>query len=209
MLKNFISFLCVTMLLFLSACSGITTVKNAQIHTPLDSKLTTIRVLYQVNNLSSTTPNAKTGTKDIAYTGYDDLPKILSERVPLVFELNHISAIYEQTNNAFFTLQTGSKNKAWNESKAPILDFQAMNGHESFNNYGGSVVINMPIRLHDALDKNTYWDGSLENIVYYGGFGLSGHIDAKYVDNMLKVLLQQMAKDNIIYLPNNVAKLPL
>ena len=221
MLKNLFIFLTVANLsLFLSGCgevttkSGISTISHAENYRPIGKKLTAIKVLYQANTLApknSNDINIK-DAKGIASTGYFDLSKLLAERVPLVFKLNNINTMYELTDSSFMTRNAGSKNQAWNQFKEPVLVLDASIGTESFNKYYGNgyITFTMLMNLYDETTNiYPYWEGSIENTVYYGLSTIKdGHIDAKYVDNMLKVILEQLAKDKVIDLQGNIAIIP-
>ena len=219
-----IKLLLISILLLLSGCGGMTTIQSTKTSSSLANEIKELNVIYQHNELHSITPSDKVDVKndnsigygefakvikDIEYTGYNDLPKLLQERTPLVFGLNHISTKFASTNSANSTQKTQFDTLKPNESShAPVLLIQAVNAKASFNSYGGSVLINMQANLYDATRKIDYWTINFENAIYYGGFGLSGHIDSGYVDKMLKTIIEQMSKDKLINLPDNKALLP-
>ena len=204
--SHVIKLLLISILLLLSGCGGMTTIQSTKTNSSLANEIKDLNVIYQHNELHSIIPGDK---KDIEYTGYNDLPKLLQERTPLVFGLNHISTKFASTNSANSTQKTQFDTLKPNESShAPVLLIQAVNAKASFNSYGGSVLINMQANLYDATRKIDYWTINFENAIYYGGFGLSGHIDSGYVDKMLKTIIEQMSKDKLINLPDNKALLP-
>lgn len=190
-----------------SALSSRTFVKPTR---PLDA----IRVLYIERDISfrsspSFSPNAK-----LAAVGYNNVASVLRKRVPAVFDMNRIGWDYASIPKEVLGVrkEIDLDNVLWEKAEhqqAPILLVQIIGGTiTSSVTYGSTTVtLKMNATLIDQSRMKSLWNGRFENVL---GVALLGRVgfDDEFVDTMLKTVLDRMAGDGIISLPNNQAVIP-
>lgn len=207
-------FLPITFLLpLLSGCVGTTTMYS-NVFDKAAQPATEFRVLYLENKLGSKQGAALPARNPMLSTiGYDDLPELFRERVPLVFGMNGLSAEVEAIKRTEFGKQEEQQTLAWSQKEGkniPVLVLQIVDGNSITNTKYGSTVIYL--RLHANMinpeTKKRIWTGQFENTLSIALLGKVG-FDNKFVDKMLKEILEQMAKDKMVTLPKGEALIPV
>lgn len=200
-------------ILILSGCTG-TSVLYSNVFDKSIQPSSEFRVLYLENRLTSShDPKGVNGqNRMLASVGYDDLGQLFHERAPIVFSLNGLSAQVEIIKKADFGKQEEQKLTLWaqkNGKTIPVLVLQIVGGSAITNTqYGNSTIyLNMHANLFNPATKKRIWTGQFQNTLSLAMLGKIG-FDNKFVDNMLKQILDQMAKDKVINLPKGEAVVP-
>ncbi len=206
--KSFATACLVFIVALLSGCVGTNTLYSNVFIKP-SQPITEIKVLYLENKMVG---KGNTPSSDLATIGYNDLPELLKERVPLVFGMNNLRTSYATVEKRNFGQQEAIEAAKWTtsvNSKPPLLVIQVVNGTIATANNGNTTIqLNMHANLFEGSANARLWTGQFRNTLYISLLGRIG-FDNAFADSMLKTILEQMAKDGIIKLPDNKAVIPL
>lgn len=152
-------------------------------------------------------------TLSLQMLGYSKLPALLEKRVPVVFGMNGIKAEYASVPANSFGRTEAAQAARWSQSggtNTPILVIGTVDGSSwDTSKYNGNqmMFVTMQADLLDFKTRQRLWTAKFENAVTIAASGRQG-FNQEYVDQMLKVVLEQLAKDGMIQLPDNTAKVP-
>lgn len=191
--------------LLATGCAGTSTLYSNTFVKPAQT-VTDIKILYLENKLVG----KRGGSVSLAAIGYNDLPELLKERAPVVFNLNGISADYATIQKADFGQKEALNTVRWSKTgnaNSPLLVIQIVDG--SAMTYQGSTTyyLNMHANLFDSSTQTRQWTGQFRNTLSKALLGRIG-FDNDFVDKMLKSVLEQMAKDGIVKLHGEKAIIP-
>jgi hypothetical protein len=195
--------------ILLTGCTGTHTLYSKTLVKPIQPT-TEIKVLYLDNKLTGS-GNRPIGA--LQAVGYDDLPELLRERVPMVFSMNGLQATYAALEKMNFGQNEAMETVKWAATrsgiKPPLLVIQVVNGSILSDRQNGSstVTLNMHANLFDGGIKTRQWTGQFQNTLSLSLLGRVG-FDNEFADNMLKIILEQMSEDGIIKLSENKAVIP-
>jgi len=142
--------------------------------------------------------------------GYNDLPELFRERVPLVFAPNGIASVYATAKAA----QPGQKDPVqipWpvgEMTDAPYLLIQIVDGNSFANNVTTVFNLDMRVNLYDSPSGLRIWTSQFQNVVTKRAGVIAG-FDNDFTDRLLMMILEQMAEDGVIKLPGNRVKAPV
>lgn len=198
----------INLTLLVSGCAGTSTLHSNAFVKP-SQPLTEMKVLYLNNLLSS----SRSGMSDnFAEIGYNDLPKLLRERVPIIFELNNINSDYATSQKDIYGKTEAINTIKWANNHShnfPLLTIQVVDGRViSGSRTPRTVDLNMHVNLIDTKTNVRQWTGQFRNHFVQPPVGRSGY-DKPFVDNLLRTILEQMAKDGFVSLPEGKAVLPI
>lgn len=192
----------------LSGCAGTSTLYSNTFVKP-SRPLTEMKVLYLENLLVSTRSKM---SDNFAQIGYTDLPELLRERVPIIFGLNNINSDYATFQRKDFGQTEAINTIKWandNSKNSPVLTIQVVDGTVvSGSRTPHTVNLNMHANLIDTKTNTRQWTGQFRNRFVQPPVGRSGY-DKPFVDNLLKTILEQMAKDGFVNLPEGKAAIPI
>lgn len=199
-------------LLFLAACTGTSTLYSKTLVKPTQT-ITDLRVLYVENKLvtNKLERNVDFGkNRALASIGYDDLPELLKERAPIVFGLNGVTTSYATTNKVansnadlFTSIQWSDNTKA----NSPLLVIQVVDGSMQKYQSTTNFYLNMNATLFESKSNLRLWTGQFQNMLSIAALG-GAVFDNGFADNMLKIILDQMAQDGIVKLKGGRAVVP-
>lgn len=201
----------IAILLLLVGCTGTAT-RYSNVFDKTAQPVNELQVLYLENKLSSS--RNSTSPKEITVLeaiGYNDLSYQIHERVPLVFNLNGLAVEVDTIKRSDFGNREEEKILALarkNDKPIPLLVLQIVSGQTVTNQQGTTMVyLNLHANLISSETKQRIWTGQFQSTL---GIGLLGKevFDNHFVDNMLKQILEQMAKDKMIVLPKGKVVLP-
>ncbi|MHB9119822.1 MAG: hypothetical protein ACYC2R_16360 [Burkholderiales bacterium] len=191
---------------FLIGCASTSTLYSNTFVKPT-SQISKINVLYIENSLRSKGAKSAYEFYDIGYT---DLPELFRERVPIVLGLNNIHAEYATFKRSDFGLAREEESIKWANSVpgTMILSLQVIGGNVmSSSSMPRATTLNFQANLIDPKTKLRQWTGQFEIRFVEPPVGKNGFDNAS-VDNLLKNVLEQLAKDKIVTLANNQVVIP-
>ena len=193
--------------MLLAGCLG-TAALNSNTFVKPAAPITALKVLYVQNNLVGN----RGGTASLSGIGYESLPKLLEDRVPLVLGLNKISAQFnsiQKIDGVPNNLITGLKWGGAESANAPLLTIQIINGTVLRAMAGGATDyhLTMQVTLFDSTGRTMLWTGQFKNMLSIAMLGVV-KFDNDFVDKMLKTVLEKMASDEIIKLASGNAIIP-
>lgn len=169
-----------------------------------------MQVLYLENTLQSS--DGMSGWMLETY-GYVNLPERFRERVPIVLEMNNIVSDYSTSKKADFNREKAAQYiPKWTKTNNPpsLLIMQAVDGSRS----GMTFFLNIQVSLFSTSDTAApvrLWVGQFSNTLNKKVVDSKICLDIfdnEFVDQMLKTILDQMAKDGILALPGKTATIP-
>ncbi len=195
-------------IVFLSGCVGTSTLYSNVFVKPSQPP-TEIRVLYLENQLVTSSSDTDLA---IAALGYNDLPELLKERVPIVFGMNKISTAYATIPRSNYGQKEAIEAVKWARkagSNPPLLIIQVVEGTvQTSNQYSNITVrLKMHANLFESNATTRIWTGQFQNTLSKALLGRIG-FDNEFVDKLLGVVLEQMASDGIIALPGGKPLIP-
>lgn len=203
---KYIAGLSLVALFLLSGCARTSTLYSNTFVKPT-TRVAKMHVIYIESRLVSRGSNSSEKLYDIGYT---DLPELLRERVPIVFGLNKIDSEYATFKNQEFGRAEKIESIKWSNSNpnAMLLTLQIIDGEVvSGSHTARTTTLNMQANLIDPRTKKRQWTGQFRNTFIAPPVGKNG-FDNAFVDNLLKAVLEQLAKDEIVSLPNDQVLMP-
>lgn len=186
-------------LLVLGGCATTSTLYSNTFVKP-SGPVSRLNVLYIESNLVFKGTNTTLQFYDIGYT---DLPELLRERVPIVFGLNGIEAECEAARSRDLARQWAN-----NKGNSMLLTLQIIDGQVvSGSHTPRTTSLNLQANLIDPATRLRQWTGQFRNTFVAPPAGKNG-FDNAFVDHMLKIVLEQLARDGIVRLPDDRAKVP-
>jgi hypothetical protein len=171
------------------------------------SRISKINIVYIESRLSS---QGSKSTNEFFDIGYTDLPELFGERVPIVLGLNNIQAEYA----TFKRVDLGKAQQAeiikWanNAPDTMILTLQVIDGNVvSGPRTPRTTTLNFQANLTDPKTRLRQWTGQFRVKFVAPPVGKNGFDNAS-VDNLLKNVLEQLAKDEFISLANSQVVMP-
>ncbi len=203
-MKNVIT---VFLLVFLAGCAS-SSIKYSNTFIRPSNGINEMRVLYL--NHSFVDPNTKSPA-DLSEIAYADLPELLRERVLKVFGLNQITSEYVTLKKQDFgqaqqfqTIQWSSSGKEGSALLVvEITNIYSVIGSRTPRTYFVTTSAN----LYSAKGMSRIWTGQFENRFMQPPIGHVG-FDNDSADHLLKLILEQMAKDGVVALAGGKALLP-
>lgn len=183
--------------MFVTACSGTATRYSNSFVKPTQT-IKELKVLYLENKLVA--ERGASGTVSLTKIGYNDLPELLRERVPIVFNANGISTDYATIQRRNFGQKEAIESVEWaknGNAGASLLIIQVVDGSALTDKYGTTYYLNLDANLFDANTRTRLWTGQFQNTVQYQAFNWS-RFDNAFVDKMLTSILEQMAKEGYV-----------
>jgi hypothetical protein len=197
-------------LVLLAGCTG-TSMKNSIVLDKSAKPVSEMHVLYIENQLAGIDqPDSIVGK-----ISYPKLGNILQERTPVIFGLNNIPVEVNAVKPSDF-MGSDAKKLNWTATPGnflPLLELQVINAR-AVTNSSGTTNVNMDLRVtllnapnNSAGTMRRTWVGVFDLGLGYGMLG-SVVFDEKFVDKMLKQILESMSAAKMIYLAEGKAQIP-
>jgi hypothetical protein len=197
-------------LVLLTGCTG-TSMKNSVVLDKSAKPVNELRVLYIENQLAGINqPDSIVGK-----ISYPKLGSLLQERTPVIFGLNNIPVEVNAVKPSDL-MGPDAKKLNWTATPGkflPLLELQVINAR-AMTNSSGTTNVNMDLRVtllnapnNSAGTMQRSWVGVFDLGLGYGMLG-SVVFDDKFVDKMLKQILESMSAAKMIYLAEGKAQIP-
>lgn len=191
--------------ILLGGCAGTSTLYANTFAKPAQP-LTDLKVLYLENKLIT-----KIGEKSesLAAIGYNDLPELFRERVPVVLGMNGISAEYASIPRVDFGRRQAIEAVRWSMGRenSALLVIQVVDGSMITSRGNTTYYLNMHANLYDMSSSVRKWTGQFKNTLG-GSILYRVKFDNEFVDEALKTVLEQMANDGFVKLKEGKALIP-
>lgn len=187
---------------FISGCAKSNLV-HSQMHVTGVPKTSNINIYYIERNFLSSTDRAKLSptNKTVTKFGYFEIGSELLEVGPKLFDLNGLTGNFQLLSNLNIAPDTVSKLAT--SSEFLVLEFTHGRIHKQ--DLVESIVLMLKATLYDETGTKRIWSGLFG--MHLGndpalGLLKTTRVDQKFIQNLLALVLEEMAKKQLVELPN-------
>lgn len=181
--------------LLLAGCVG-SSIRYSNVLAKPEEKFKGFNVIYLENDLIAKNHN----TASIVSIGYNDLPELMRERVPIIMQEYDLVGECESVKKVYFSDEIKAKAVKWskaNPANLPLLIIQVTGGTALRYQASTAFYLDTQASLFNANQFSRIWTAQLSTNLGISPLVRDG-FDNKYVDQLLRTIFKQMKDDGLL-----------